>query len=371
MEFYLLLGVPPDATTADIKRAYRRLARRYHPGINPGDRAAETMFQRVSEAYETLIDPGRRRRYDDDGERVQASVREVASFAFHEFDFSRARHGAQASTFTELFAEVLHPVPSAGDRRPEPGADLHASLTIPFADAIRGVERQIVVTRHVVCAGCSGGGHVATAEGKCAACGGVGQIRWARGHMVLSKPCPTCGGEGRQTSQRCPVCGGQGRSVRSEAIEVRVPAGVHDGVQLRIPSLGHAGRNRGEAGDLYVTVRVLPHEIFTRDGDDLVCALPVAVHEAALGARIEAPTLDGTVKLRIPPGTQGGTRLRVPGRGAPNAQGAYGDLLFEVKLVLPSPLDDRSRELMRQFGQIHNEDVRANLNAGRDGAQNV
>jgi molecular chaperone DnaJ len=244
-------------------------------------------------------------------------------------------------------------------------------LTIPFADAIRGVERQIVVTRQVVCSACSGGGHVASTEGKCAACGGVGEIRWARGHMVLSKPCPTCGGAGRQTSRLCPVCAGQGRSVRSEAIAVRVPPGITDGVQLRIPSIGHAGRNRGQPGDLYVTVRVLPHEIFNRDGDDLVCVLPVAVHEAALGARIEAPTLDGTVKLRIPPGTQGGARLRVAGRGAPNAQGAYGDLLYEVKLVLPSSLDDRSRELMRQFGQLHDEDVRADLNAGRDGAETV
>jgi molecular chaperone DnaJ len=371
MEFYVLLGVGPDATTADIKRAYRRLARRYHPGINPGDRAAEVMFQRVSEAYETLVDPSRRRRYDEDGERAANVTREPSSFVFAEFDFSAARHGAQASTFTELFAEVLHPVPAAGEGRPEEGADLHASLTIPFAAAIRGVERQVLVTRQVVCGGCSGAGFVTTIEGKCATCQGVGHIRWARGHMVLSKACPACGGAGRQTTQRCGVCAGQGRTVRSEGISVHVPAGIHDGAQLRLPSMGHAGRQGGRPGDLYVNVRVQPHEIFRRDGDHLICVLPVAIHEAVLGARIEVPTLDGPVKLRVPPGTQGGTRLRLAGRGVPNVHGAFGDLLFEVQLVLPRTLDDRSRELMRQFAAIHDGDVRADLTSRvRHGAAN-
>jgi molecular chaperone DnaJ len=364
MEFYLLLGVSPDASTADIKRAYRRLARRYHPGINPGDRAAEAMFQRVSEAYETLVDPGRRQRYDDIGSRGQENTKERPSFMFAEFDFSMARHGAQASTFSELFADVLHPAPSVGDGRAESGPDLHASLTVPFAAAMRGIERQLLVTRHVVCGGCSGAGYIATAEGKCSGCQGTGQIRWARGHMVLSKVCPTCGGAGRQATQLCAVCAGEGRAVRSEAVSVPVPAGISDGMQLRIPAMGHAGRNGGRPGDLYVNVRVQPHEIFRRNGDDLVCMLPVAVHEAVLGARIEVPTLDGPAKLRVPAGTQAGTLLRLAGRGAPNAQGAFGDLLFEVKLVLPSGLDDRSRELMRQFAEIHTEDVRAKMTSG-------
>ncbi|HEY7501091.1 MAG TPA: J domain-containing protein [Vicinamibacterales bacterium] len=361
MEFYVLLGISPDASTADIKRAYRRLARRYHPGINPGDRAAEAMFQRVSEAYETLVDPSRRQRYDSAGQRDGDVRQESSSFVFAEFDFSVARRGAQASTFTELFADVLHPMPASSDSRAEPGPDLHASLTIAFADAVSGVQRQVLVTRHVICGSCSGAGYVATVEGTCATCQGVGQIRWARGHMVLSKPCPTCGGAGRQTTQLCAVCAGQGRTVRSEGVNVRVPAGVSDGVQLRLPSMGHAGTNGGRPGDLYVNLHVQPHEIFRRVGDDLVCVLPVAVHEAVLGARVDVPTLDGPVKLRIPPGTQAGTRLRVAGRGAANPQGAFGDLVFEVQLVLPSALDERSRELMRQFGQIHDEDVRAQL----------
>ena len=357
MDFYVLLGVAPDATAADIKRAYTRLARRYHPGINPGDRAAEAMFQRVSEAYETLSDPLRRRQYDSAGEGRAPDVA-TTSFMFAEFDFSAPRYGPQASTFTELFADVLHPVAAAGDERQESGADIHAALTVAFADAVHGVERQVLVTRQVVCGGCSGSGHLAAAEGRCRQCQGAGTIRWARGHMVFSKPCGACAGAGRQTRVACPVCAGQGRAVRSEAVAVHVPAGVADGVTLRVPERGHAGRHGGRTGDLYVTVHVAPHAFFRRQGDDLVCRLPVAVHEAALGARLDAPSLEGTLQLRIPEGTQGGHRLRVPGRGMPSVNGGRGDLVYEVQLVLPPSLDERSKALMREFGEINPADVR-------------
>jgi len=357
MDFYILLGVAQDASTTDIKRAYRRLARRYHPGINPGDRSAEEMFQRVSEAYETLIDPSRRQQYDaaDAGRR---SMPEAPSFMFTEFDFSVARHGSQTSTFSELFADVLHPVPGSSNRRPEGGSDLHATLAVSFAEAVHGVERQVFVTRQVTCGPCQGGGSVPTAEGTCAACRGSGHVRWARGHMVFSKTCAACAGAGRQTSGRCPVCAGQGRLVRSEALPVFIPPGVVDGSRLRFPGLGHAGVHGGRVGDLYVTVHVQPHEIFRRHGDDLVCDLPVGVHEAVLGARIDVPTLEGFTKLRIPPGTQAGQRLRLAEQGLPTATGARGDLLFDVRLVLPDGLDERSKELMQEFGQRNGGDVR-------------
>ncbi|HET7218079.1 MAG TPA: J domain-containing protein [Vicinamibacterales bacterium] len=357
MDFYVLLGVPQDASPADIKRAYTRLARRYHPGINPGDRAAEAMFQRVVEAYETLSDPGRRRQYDSAGGRRHADAA-ASSFMFAEFDFSSPRQGQQASTFTELFADVLHPVPGADDHRQESGADIHATVTIPFAEAVHGVERQVLVMRQVLCGGCAGTGHLAAAEGKCRQCQGTGTIRWARGHMVFSKPCSACGGAGRQTRVTCPICTGQGRAVRSEAVPVHVPAGVADGMTLRVPEMGHAGRQGGGAGDLYVAVHVTPHAFFRRQGDDLVCALPVAVHEAALGARINVPSLEGPLKLRVPEGTQGGQRLRVPGRGMPTVSGGRGDLFYEVQLVLPPVLDERSKALMREFGDINSTDVR-------------
>ena len=360
MDFYVILGVPPDASAADIKRAYRRLARRYHPGVNPGDRAAEEMFQRIAAAYETLVDPGRRRQYDSAGIH-SAGPAETASFMFAEFDFSAAKRGPQASTFTELFAEVLHPVSAGAARRPEVGADLHVSLTVSFAECVHGVERQVLVTRQVVCGACAGAGQIAIAETQCRQCQGTGHIRWARGHMVFAKPCAACGGEGRQTTERCAVCTGQGRGVRGEAVGVAVPPGMTDGGRLRIVEMGHAGRNGGRAGDLYVTVHVQPHPWFRREGDDLVCALPVAVHEAALGARVNVPSLEGPVMLRIPPGTRAGQRVRVSGRGLVTATGGRGDLLFEVTLVLPPRLDERSLELLREFAQIHADDVRSGL----------
>ena len=357
MNFYMLLGVPRDASDAEIKRAYKRLARRYHPGINPGDRAAEAMFQRVSEAYETLIDPGRRQQYDRSG-ATAGGERPSSSFVFAEFDFSVARQGQQASTFTELFADVLHPTSPAHEPRPEAGSDLHTAVTVAFADAVSGTVRQAVVTRQVICSGCGGRGHVPVQEARCRTCHGAGQVRWARGHMVLSKTCAACGGAGRQVSLACAVCGGQGRTVRSESTTVQVPAGIADGTRLRLPGLGHAGRHGGSAGDLFVTVHVQPHPIFRRQGDDLVCDLPVAVHEAVLGARIDVPALDGWMKLRIPPGTQAGQRLTLEGVGLPTVSGTRGDLLFDVKLVLPQQLDERSKELMRQFGERNGGNVR-------------
>lgn len=361
MDLYAVLGLEPGATTADIKRAYRRLARRYHPGINPGDRAAEALFRRISEAYETLVDPERRQQYDSTGGRTHLPSETAATFEFSGFDFSTTAHGAQAATFSELFADVLHPVVSQDTGRPEVGADLHASLTISFDEAMRGVERQVVVTRHVPCGMCGGAGQVRTPEGRCSHCHATGKVRWARGHMVFAKACAACGGTGRQRHQRCEVCAGHGRLVRSEAVPVHLPAGVTDGARLRVADKGHAGRHNGRTGDLYITVHVQPHALLRREGDDLFVAVPVAVHEAVLGARLEFPSFDGPVKLRVPPGTQGGHRFRLSGRGAIGANGTRGDLMVEVRLVLPSMVDERSKELMREFGRINNEDVRKDL----------
>ncbi len=361
MDFYVILGVERNASPAEIERAYRRLSRRYHPGINPGDRAAEAMFRRVTEAYQTLSDPSRRRQYDVAGRSDSPTRIQTASLQFTEFDFSAAAHGPQAATFSELFADVLHPVPGHSNGKPEPGADIHATVALEFIDAIHGIERQIVITRQVPCITCRGTGHTAAIEGRCLQCKGAGSVRWARGHMVFAKTCPGCGGSGRQTVQRCSACSGSGRTVRGEAIPVVLPPGIGDGTRLRIPELGHAGYHGGRTGDLYVTVNVHPHPFFRREGDTLSCVVPVAVHEAVLGARIDVPTLDGPVKLRIPPGTQNGQRFRVAGRGVPSQSGARGDLVVEVRLVLPERVDERSRELMREFGQRNQVDVRKDL----------
>lgn len=362
MDFYAILGLDQSATTADIKRAYRRLARRYHPGINPGDRAAQSMFARVSEAYETLVDPERRRAYDRSGVVAPPVVTEVQpGVQFAEFDFSVAARGAQAGTFAELFAEVLHPAARPDPGRPEPGADVHAALAVDFVGAIRGIERQVMVVRQVTCAVCGGRGQTAAHEVRCGDCQGRGTIRWARGHMVFAKTCPGCRGAGRQRVQRCAACGGQGRTLRSEAVAVRVPPGTADGARLRVPERGHAGRNGGPNGDLYVTVQVQPHALFRREGDDLACVVPIAVHEAVLGARIDVPALDGPLALHIPPGTQAGERFRLEGQGVPGRNGTRGDLVVEVKLVLPASVDERSKELMREFGERNDADVRSEL----------
>ena len=359
MDYYTILGLQPGASNSEIKRAFRRLARRHHPGINPGDGQAEALFQRISEAYETLVDPERRRRYDD-AESPSGAGADRTTFEFTGFDFTAAAHGPQAATFSELFAEVLHPVPKT-ERRAEAGADLHGSLSVSFEDALRGVDRQLVVTRQVTCGACRGVGEVSTAEMRCPQCQGAGKLRWARGHMVFTKACGACRGTGRERQQRCGTCAGQGRSVRSEAISVRIPAGVRDGARLRIAERGHSGRLGGRNGDLYVDVSVRPHPVLRRDGDDLHMVVPVSVHEAALGARIEVPSVDGPVKLRIPPGTQAGQRFRVTERGAPGVSGRRGDLFLEVRLTLPPLVDERSKELMRELARLNPVDVRRDL----------
>lgn len=358
MDYYSVLGLAPGASPTEIERAYRRLSRRYHPGINPGDRAAAALFQRITEAYETLADAERRRRYDDAG--VQAQAREQA-FEFSGFDFSMAAHGPQAATFSELFAEALHPVPEAVRAGRQPGADLHASVSIAFEEAMRGSDRQVMVTRQVPCGTCRGAGQLRTPEARCAPCHGSGNVRWARGHMVFTKACAACGGTGRERHQRCAACAGQGRVVRSEGIVVKIPAGVVDGTRLRVPERGHAGAQGGRFGDLYVDVHVRPHPVLKREGADLHMNVPVAVHEAALGARLEVPSFDGPVKFRIPPGTQGGQRFRISGRGAVTGPDRRGDLWVEVRIALPAVLDERSKELMREFARLHREDVRQPL----------
>jgi molecular chaperone DnaJ len=356
MDLYVILGLASGAKTSDIKRAFRRLARRYHPDINPGDAAAQATYRQICEAYETLVDPERRREYDTAG-GGRSPATPAASFEFSGFDFSSAAHGAQAATFTELFAELLHPTDATDPSRAEGGADLHAVLTIPFVESMSGVERQVVVTRQDVCGACGGSGHVRTNEARCSACHGSGAVRWARGHMVFTKTCSICHGTGRRRSERCAVCFGHGRSARTEAVPVRVPPGVQPGTRLRVPGYGHAGRNGGAAGDLFVSIQVQPHPVYRREGDDLHMTLVIGVHEAGLGARIDVPTLDGPVGLRIPPGTQAGQRFTLTDRGVPRATGGRGDLIVEVRIVLPPVADERARELVRELGRLYDNPV--------------
>jgi molecular chaperone DnaJ len=360
MDFYVILGLDRAATLSDVKRAYKRLARKYHPDINPGDRMAAGQFRQIADAYETLSDPDRRRRYDAVGHADP--VPETVTFGFEGFDFSVSAGGASASTFGDLFADVLHQRDVRQEGAAERGVDLHQTITLGFEEAMRGGQRALTVTRQEHCRVCTGAGALHSAESRCTRCHGAGMVKSARGHMVFSKACAHCGGTGRQRLTRCPACGGQRVEMRSEPLTIALPPGLGDGSQIRVPAKGHAGRNGGGNGDLLITVRVEPHATFRREGDDLHLVVPLALHEAALGAKIEVPSLEGPARLRVPPGTQSGQRFRLRERGAPSPRdGRRGDLIVEVRLVLPRLLDERSKELLREFGRINGEDVRREL----------
>jgi molecular chaperone DnaJ len=357
MDFYLILGLEKGATTVEVKRAYKRLARKYHPDINPGDGTAAARFRQIFEAYETLIDPERRRRYDAGGPSAEAI--EASTFGFEGFDFSARASGASSSTFGDLFADVIHHRQTRANGGEERGADLHRSISLSFEEAMRGGPRGITVLRQEHCRTCRGVGRLRAAEARCAHCHGTGVVKSARGHMVFSKPCGRCRGSGRLSEATCPACGGQGVETRSELLTINVPPGLADGARIRVTGKGHVGRNGGENGDLYLTAQVGAHPMFRREGDDLHLTIPVAIHEAALGAKIEVPSLDGPARLRVPPGTQSGQRFRLRDRGMPSPRhGRRGDLVVEVRLVLPKFLDERSKELLREFGRINSEDVR-------------
>jgi molecular chaperone DnaJ len=360
MDFYLILGLERTASVGDIKRAYRRLARKYHPDINPGDAVAAAQFTQISEAYETLSDPDRRRHYDVAG---VASVSSDRTFGFEGFDFSVSVSGASASTFGDLFSDVLTGRREEREgRQSERGADLFQTVSLSFEEAMHGGPHTVTVTRQERCRNCAGTGVLRMSERRCLHCQGTGALKSVRGHMVFSRACSYCGGTGREEQVRCPSCGGHQTEIRTEALTVRLPAGVADGARVRVPGKGHAGQNGGDAGDLYIVTRVEPHPLFRREGDDLHVTVPLAVHEAALGAKIEVPSVDGQVRLRVPPGTQSGQQFRLRERGAPSARdGRRGDLVVETRLVLPKVLDERSKELLREFGRINGEDVRKEL----------
>ena len=358
MDFYVLLGVERSASPGDIKRAYKRLARKHHPDINPGDRTAAGHFRLISEAYETLSDPDRRRRYDAVG-YAQATIEETA-FGFEGFDFSVSASASSASTFGDLFAEFLHQGGSdSAAALPVRGTDLHHTIALGFEDAMRGGPQTVTVTRQEHCRTCNGAGRLHVVESRCVPCHGSGMVKSARGHMVFSKACPHCAGSGRQRQTRCPTCDGHQIEMRTEPLTIAAPPGLDDDARIRVAGKGNVGRNGGENGDLYITVQVRPHPLFRREGDDLHIVVPVAVHEAALGTKFEVPSLDGLARVRVPPGTQSGQRFRLRDRGVPSPRdGRRGDLVVEVRLVLPKLLDERSKDLLREFGRINSEDVR-------------
>jgi molecular chaperone DnaJ len=365
MDLYIVLGVRRGATAQDIRRAYKRLARRYHPDINPGDHEAAARFRDILSAYETLVDPERRRRYDH-GEVTAAPSRAVG---FAGFDFSPRVHAERTTTFGDLFGGVVVPPPAAA--RPSRGADIHTTLTVQLVDVLGPSRHTIAWSHDVICVVCAGAGLGRAPAAECVACTGTGSVQAVRGHMLFTTGCAACGGTGRQPASRCAACDGRGTGPRIEPLMVDVPAGVADGAVLRLSGLGHAGRAGGPPGDLHIAVAVAPHPLFRRDGNDLHLDVPLALHEAALGARIPLRLLDGsTVRLRVPPGTQSGQRFRLRERGLPAPRdGRRGDVVAEVRLMLPRVLDERAKELLREFGRLQPDSVRdGRFPAREDGA---
>lgn len=362
MDFYQVLSLRRDASPDEIERAYRRLARRYHPGVNPGDARAEEAYRQIQLAYRVLGDREQRREYDRAGHTAVPTAQIATTVAFEGFDFAAAAEGPSAATFSELFADVFQDAARRATA-PERGLEIDVTLQLSFEDAIRGGQFPISIVRHDRCPACGGDGRTGRAPQTCPHCGGAGSRRWTRGHMVFTKACDLCDGTGQLSSQVCRTCAGVGVAARSEVVTISLPPGIESGARVAVPGRGHAAKG-GAAGDLYVTVEVGPHPFFRRDGRDLLLTLPVAIHEAALGARVDVPTPDGVLRLKLPAGTQAGQRLRIPGKGVPSSSGdqaASGDLIVEVQIVLPPLKDERSKALIKEFGRLNDEDVRRQL----------
>ncbi|MBK9181078.1 MAG: molecular chaperone DnaJ [Acidimicrobiales bacterium] len=356
VDYYELLGVDRAASQDDIKRAYRRLARQLHPDANPGDPAAEERFKQVAIAYEVLSDPDRRARYDRFGPEGGAGVGDPFGFG-----------GGLGDLFDAFFGG--NPFSSGGGGRgrgpagPPRGADLEAVVDLAFEQAVFGVQVPVTVRTAVVCDTCAASGAASgSTPTTCPDCGGAGQIRRVRqsllGQMVTAGPCPRCGASGQVVRSPCPDCRGEGRRSAERTYTVDVPAGVDHGSTLRLSGRGMAGPRGGPAGDLYVHVRVKPHERFVRNGVDLLDDLHVSITQAALGAELAYETLDGDEELVIPAGTQHGLELRLRGRGVPHLEGrGRGDLIVHVSVDVPTGLSKEEEEVLRRFAELRGDEV--------------
>ena len=360
-DLYVVLEVVRSASEDDIKKAFRKLARRYHPDINPGDNSAEEHFKRISEAYEILSDPLKREFYDrngfyTDGVLAQHETHTTWGFSFKNFDFAGSAP-PKGEMFTQFFSK------RAARRDPERGQDLEYQMTITFADSISGMKTRSSVQRRHICEGCEGTGRAPAKNGNlCDSCGGTGNVTRARGRLRFVSPCVECSGTGHAITD-CLQCGGEGRVVRTDFLELDIPPGVSAGSRVRYPGDGDAGKYGGPNGDLYVITNVSPHPFFTRAGDNLQCSVPVTFVEAALGAKIEVPTVDGKATVRIPPATQNGQVLRLRGMGSPSLlhPGLRGDQLVEIRVLVPRIADERSKEILKEFGHLNAENVRKDL----------
>jgi molecular chaperone DnaJ len=365
VDLYEILGVSRSASDADIKKAYKRLARKFHPDVNPGDRSAEEQFRKINTAYEILSDPEKRRLYERMG---MAAFQRAAGPPPGTEPFAEAGFGDFAgSPFEDLFEAFFGGTPRRRrpSRGPQRGEDHQYHATVDFKDAYFGVEIPVSYQRYINCETCQGSGADPDSRPTtCVNCRGSGTVTYQSGFIRLSQTCPRCQGTGQVGLKPCSRCAGSGRMPVQESLRVKIPPGVDSGFRLRVPGKGNAGSRGGPPGDLFILVNVRSHPIFRREGDNLVADIPVTFTEAALGARISVPTMTGPIVVKLPEGTQPGARIRVRGKGfAHVGAGGQGDLVLEIKLQIPKTLSAHAQQLLREFEKIHPEFPRASLGA--------
>jgi molecular chaperone DnaJ len=350
-DYYRILGVPRDATQEEIKKAYRKLALKYHPDRNPNDKEAEEKFKEINEAYACLSDPEKRAKYDRFG-------------TVDGFEFSDAGFDSFASAFSDIFEDIFGDFfgTFTGQRRrtrPKRGADLRYDLSISLEEAVRGCEKEITIPRWVSCELCGGSGaKPGSGPVRCPECGGSGYVRFQQGFFSVSRTCPRCGGSGTYIVTPCRACNGEGRVRKYRTVSVKIPPGVDNGSRLRISGEGELGSHGGPPGDLYIIISVKPHKFFKRQGLDLYCEVPITFPQAVLGGEIEVPTLYGTEKLKIPAGTPSGKEFVLRGKGVPRLGGhSRGDQIVRVYIDVPKKLTPRQKELLQEFARLSGDEV--------------
>lgn len=359
---YEVLGVPREADEEAIKKAYRKLAVKFHPDKNPGDKAAEESFKELGHAYEVLSDPQKRAAYDQYGHaafdaRARAGRGGAGGFGggFHDpFEVFREVFGGGGGIFDEFFGGQRH-----DPTQPQRGEDLRYDLEITFEEAAKGCDREISVSKPERCEACAGSGVEAGSRTRsCPTCQGRGQVISSRGIFSIAQTCPQCQGAGRVVDKPCQPCRGAGRREKASKIKLRIPAGVDTGARLRSSGNGASGLRGGPPGDLYVVLHAKPHEIFEREGDDLLCEVPVSIVQATLGADVEVPTLDGKALIQVPAGTQPGSVFRLTGKGVKNLQGyGHGDLHVRITLEVPTHLTAAQKAKLQEFAELCDENV--------------
>ena len=381
-DYYKSLGVKKDAKAADIKKAYRRLARKYHPDVNPGDKSAEEKFKQIQGAYEVLKDEKKRKVFDkfgyyEDNLDINSPFGAGAGTGPGGYDFSgfswdtgsgpsSGQPQGDSSSFRDIFSDLFgggggaeQPQPQAPRPLPKKGRDIEIPLALKFEEAVTGLTTNLTVNRSTQCSRCNGAGDMGGPVVTCTICSGSGQVSKQGGRLQFSQPCSDCEGTGRRR-QPCSLCKGKGVTPKKGQVKVRIPAGVDTGSRVRISKKGHGGRLGARPGDLFIITNVGKHKHFKRKGNNIYVTVPITISEAALGAKIDVPTVEGKTTLRIPPGTQSGQKIRLREKGIPSVRNkdVRGDQFVEVRITLPRVISEETKELLRQFDKVNSENPR-------------